>query len=86
MNSKPAQKTESRWSEIKEAQDLLGDIKDTKTALIKVPEKVDVKLKSGFFFGFAVGIGFCIGFLVSLMILLGSISFYVYSKFPQLFR
>ncbi|PIU69035.1 hypothetical protein COS81_01655 [candidate division WWE3 bacterium CG06_land_8_20_14_3_00_42_16] len=78
--------SESKWRDIENAQNLLEEIKDTQATLIKIPDKVDLKLKSGFFFGFAVGIGFCIGFLISLMILLGSISFYVYTKFPQLFK
>jgi hypothetical protein len=80
------EKTESKWESIKEAQELLHDVRQTNASLIKIPDKIDLRLKNGFLFGLIMGIGFCIGFLVSLMILFGSISFYVYAKFPQLFK
>lgn len=76
---------DSKWTELKEAENLLTEIKKNEASLLKIPDQIKLKHTSGFFFGLLMGIGFCIGFLISLLILLGIVSFYVYSKFPQLF-
>ena len=78
-------KEQSKWTELKKAENLLDNIKQTESALINIPDQIKLKHSSGLFFGLLMGVGFCIGFLVSFLILLGIISFYVYSKFPQLF-
>ena len=78
-------KEASKWSELKKAEELIKDVKSSETSLFKIPDEIKLKHTSGFFFGLLLGVGFCIGFLVSLMILLGIVSFYVYSRFPQLF-
>ena len=82
----PNEKNESKWTELKNAENLLHEIKKSESSLLKIPDQIRVKHTSGFFFGLLMGVGFCIGFLVSFMILLGIVSFYVYSRFPQLFN
>ena len=79
------EKDSSKWTELKEAEKIVTDIKDKGSSLLTIPDQIKIKHTSGFWFGLLLGVGFCIGFLVSLLILLGIISFYVYSKFPQLF-
>lgn len=80
-----AKKDASKWDELKEAENLLQEVKKSEGSLFTIPEQIKLKHTSGFFFGLLMGIGFCIGFLMSLFILLGIVSFYVYSRFPQLF-
>ena len=85
MPEKDTTKKDSKWTELKEAENLLQEVKKTEGSLFNIPGTIKLKHTSGFFFGLVMGVGFCIGFLVSLFILLGIVSFYVYSKFPQLF-
>ncbi len=79
------EKSSSKWEQLDKAEHLLGEIEKGDHSLIRFPETIKLKHTSGFFFGLLMGVGFCIGFLVSLLILMGIVSFYVYSKFPQLF-
>lgn len=76
---------ESKWSELERAEALLKETQQNGTSIFKIPDQIKLKHTSGFFFGLLMGIGFCLGFIISLLILLGIISFFVYSKFPQLF-
>lgn len=83
---KPQKKEKtSLWERIRKAEEFIRKQDEGEASLVSVPETINLKLKSGFFFGIAIGIGFCLGFLVSLFALLGIVSLIVYSKFPELF-
>jgi len=82
----PQEKIKNKWASIEEAENLAKSLEKAKTSLISVPDTVNLKIKNGLLFGLISGIGFCLGFIVSLLLLFGLIGFYLYSRFPQLFR
>lgn len=83
---KPQKKPKtSLWERMRKAEEFIRKQDEGEASLVSVPEVINLKLKSGLFFGIAIGIGFCIGFLISLFALLGIAGLVVYSKFPELF-
>ncbi len=76
--SESSEKHPSHWQE-------LANSPESKSKQSVSPAEMNVRLTHGVWFGTAMGIGFAIGFLVSLLILVGIVGFFIYSRVPGLF-